>query len=226
MQSEQINELATALVNAQSSFEAVNKGRTATIPTKSGGSYSYSYADLGDIVKIVLPTLKENGLAFVQLPAAIDGLPALTTMLLHVSGQWISETMLLHIDKADAQGQGSAITYARRYALSALLGIVTETDDDGAKATETQRERRTQTGEISKEIETILQGAEADPSDNFLNSLAKQYLERGTLTGKQISSGVTAAQKVLDARTSFRAAPTAPERAPFDPTFSPEEERF
>jgi len=140
MQSEQIDQLATALIKAQSNFQPVNQGKTARIPTESGGEYSYSYADLGDIVKIVSPTLKEYGLAFSQTPTSINGLPALTTILMHTSGQWISDTMLLHIDKDDAQGQRSAMTYARRYALSTLLGIVTETDDDGAKAVRTRRE--------------------------------------------------------------------------------------
>jgi hypothetical protein len=87
-------------------------------------------------------------------------------MLLHSSGEWImQEGIVLKMDKQTAQGAGSAITYGRRYMLSAMLGIASEDDDDGnidaknnTKQPE-QKHRQTQPGiytEISKEISTAI----------------------------------------------------------------------
>jgi hypothetical protein len=58
----------------------------------------------------------------------------LTTSLIHKSGQWIESEMPLHLPKQDPQGQGSAVTYARRYAYMAILGLVADDDDDGNAA--------------------------------------------------------------------------------------------
>lgn len=191
MQSDTIGELAKALVKAQSQFEAIKKGKTADIPIKSGGSYSYAYADFGSIVQTVLPVLKENGLAYTQFPSAINELPALTTTLLHESGEWISETMLLHIAKDDAQGQGSAITYARRYALSAVLGIVTEVDDDGATASHqgaTSKQNAAvdaETGEIDPRIAVILASAESSTQGPLVD-IAEKYKKYGKLSEAQL----------------------------------------
>lgn len=192
--SESTIELTKALVKAQSAFPPILKAKQATIPTKSGGVYSYAYADLGDVVNGVLPVLERNGLAYLQLPAVANGLPALTTVLLHESGEWIAETMLLHIDKADAQGQGSALTYARRYALSAMLGIVTETDDDGARAA-----RRHERANGREDVETIkagLFGVSKDPTER--KQFVLDVLGRETLASLEELDEVEA-KVVLDA---------------------------
>jgi hypothetical protein len=130
--SDSIVELATALSNAQSSFPVVTKKRTANV-----GQYQYDYADLADIVREVTPTLAANGLAVAQSPSInTDGVATLCTMLLHNSGEWLSDEMPLPPGANTPQGVGSAITYARRYALGAMLGIVTDDDEDGALATQ------------------------------------------------------------------------------------------
>lgn len=134
-QSESLSSLGAALAEAQSKFPPVLKTKTAKIDKKAGGFYTYNYADLGDVLKTVGNTLKDNGLAVTQLPATIDGKHALATRLLHSSGEWIEETMLIPITSSDPQSLGSAITYARRYALCSVLGIAAEEDDDGAAST-------------------------------------------------------------------------------------------
>jgi hypothetical protein len=78
--------------------------------------------------------LNKHGLAIMQAPTHIDSVPALATTLLHVSGESISWTMPLRLAKDDMQGLGSAVTYARRYAWGALLGISEQEDDDGEVA--------------------------------------------------------------------------------------------
>lgn len=138
--SEELGELAGALALAQAEMPAVDKKKTAKL-----GSYSYKYADLADVVNIASKVLGKHGLSISQHPESdVDGKPVLTTVLLHKSGQFLKSSIPLLITKMDAQSQGSAITYARRYAYGALTGVVTDDDDDGKAATESETKQRQQ----------------------------------------------------------------------------------
>ena len=133
--SEQVDQLAAALVAAQGEFPTVTKGKVARVPTRGGGEYSYRYADLPDVLAAVQPVLTRHGLSVVGLPDTTEGgRPALTTRLLHASGQWIEATVELFMPQETPQGQGSAITYARRYGLCGALNIAADEDDDAAAA--------------------------------------------------------------------------------------------
>ncbi len=133
--SEHTDKLAAALAEAQGKLPIVPKLHMAEIPTKNGGSYRYAYADLGDIVEASRPILAELGLAVLQMPGWEDGRDVLDTRVTHQSGQWVEGTMRLLVpDAATPQAQGSAVTYARRYAYCAALGIVADADDDGSLA--------------------------------------------------------------------------------------------
>ena len=127
--SDSIADLAEALTNFQKSIPVIPKDKTAKI-NSSKGSYSYKYADLGSIWDKIRGPLADNGLSVLQSPTTLQSDPALTTIVMHKSGQWIEDTMQLKIMQDSPQGQGSAITYARRYMLSAMLGIVTDDDTD------------------------------------------------------------------------------------------------
>jgi arginyl-tRNA synthetase len=140
-----IAELSKALSTFQKSAPKIVKDKKGEIQMKSGGKYGYKYADLATIWdKIRLP-LSENSLSVIQSPTSINGQPALTTMISHESGEWIEDTMQLKITQDTPQGQGSAITYARRYMLCALLGIVADDDTDAM-------EHRTLTGIQKKRL--------------------------------------------------------------------------
>lgn len=124
--SETIAELATALSKFQG--EITNPANTKTVST---GSFSYKYSPLDEILSLIRPLLSNNGLSLIQAPVMQDGMVGVTTTLLHKSGEWMEfEPILLKLDKQSAQGAGSAITYSRRYAISAILGISSEDDDD------------------------------------------------------------------------------------------------
>lgn len=127
--SDQINELAAALVIAQPTFKPA-------LMDSVNPFFKSKYADLGAVWDAVQEGLTANGLTVTQFPDAIGSDPALTTILLHKSGQWISATYPLIVSYKDesAQGYGSAITYAKRYALAAVLGVIADTDDDGNAA--------------------------------------------------------------------------------------------
>ena len=111
--SESIKELATALCKFQGAVEKVRKSETNPF-------FKSKYADLSSILDVIRIPLSENGLSFVQFPKDKNGLE---TMLMHTSGEWMSATYEMKPTKDDPQGLGSAITYQRRYALGAILGL-------------------------------------------------------------------------------------------------------
>ena len=124
--SQSIKELATALCKFQSAVETIKK--TAVNPF-----FKSKYASLADILDVIRQPLTDNGLSFVQFP---KGKYCLETMLMHVSGEWISESYEMQPTKNDPQGAGSVITYQRRYALGAILGLNIDEDDDGNKGSQ------------------------------------------------------------------------------------------
>jgi len=103
-----------------------------------GQNRNYKYADLASVMNAAAPALEANGLSVVQRPMPSEKGVCIQTMILHSSGEWISDGGLhLPMQKIDPQGAGSSITYARRYGLAAMLGIVQD-DDDAASATALQ----------------------------------------------------------------------------------------
>jgi hypothetical protein len=124
--------IAAAIVAFQKDMPTVLKEKTATVPTKSGGQYSYTYADLADVMENAAPVLTQHGLAFISHPEFSEGRPMLVGVLLHESGETVEGT--LPLTGTTDQAMGSSLTYARRYLLGCLTGIVTDNDDDGAHA--------------------------------------------------------------------------------------------
>lgn len=131
--SESIKELASALSKAQAKFTNIFKSNTAKITTKSGSSYTYSYADLAELLDMVREPLSANGLSIMQFSDTVENKISITTLLLHMSGEFIENELKLPIVETGnnaIQAIGSSITYGRRYELSAILGIASEKDDD------------------------------------------------------------------------------------------------
>jgi hypothetical protein len=121
-----VGELAKALAAAQAELEPAK--RDATNP-----HFRSKYADLSACWDAVRAPLARHGLAVSQLPSLDGDVVRLTTMLLHTSGEFIGSDAAVRIAKHDAPSVGSALTYLRRYSLSAIVGLSTE-DDDGASA--------------------------------------------------------------------------------------------
>ncbi|MDH4327463.1 MAG: ERF family protein [Nitrospira sp.] len=130
MQSSTIAELAKAIAKAQSELKPVKKETINPF-------YGKKYADLASVWEALAP-FHANGIAITQMPypPEREGFIGITTQLSHISGEWIAGQLELPIGKPDAQGAGSAITYARRYALGCMTGVVTEEDDDGNTASQ------------------------------------------------------------------------------------------
>lgn len=126
--SDSIKNLALALGNAQVAMPVAKKG-------KENPFFKSKYASLDVVMPLALETLTKQDLTVMQMVSNIDGQSALTTIIMHgPSGEFISSDQPLLLPKEDPQGQGSAITYARRYALMSAIGMVADEDDDGNKA--------------------------------------------------------------------------------------------
>lgn len=138
MQSETIGKLADALAKAQGEMRAVTKGRTARIASAKG-NYSYNYADLADVIETARDVLAKHALAVVQTyDTTADGI-FLATTLAHDSGEWMRSLLPVANPGGKPQELGSAMTYMRRYAYTAIIGMAAEEDDDGAAANNTPK---------------------------------------------------------------------------------------
>lgn len=133
-QSQSISELAKALVKFQGELKPVKREHENPF-------FKAKYADLAAIWDAIREPLSKNGLAVVQANHPNDGGVILETMLIHISGEWIKSIVKMHPNKNDPQSFGSCQTYARRYGLSAMLGIATEDDDDANAASASPKEK-------------------------------------------------------------------------------------
>ena len=131
MQSETIGALAAALAKAQGEIHPAMKDRTAKITQTAG----YEYATLTSLWESARAALSANGLAVTQVTDFdANGEIVLLTTLLHSSGEWIGGVYPIRTTDTKPQTLGSALTYARRYAFGALVGLTSDDDDDGNAA--------------------------------------------------------------------------------------------
>jgi ERF superfamily len=126
-----VSTLAAAMSRVQAKIHSARKD-------KSNPHFRSRYADLGSVWEACREQLTAEGFAVLQLTHGTPDVPAVTTILLHSSGEWVRSTLRLRPVKIDPQGVGSALTYARRYALSAMVGVVADDDDDGNSASTRQ----------------------------------------------------------------------------------------
>lgn len=138
--------LAAALAKAQLVTKSAPKDHTAEVTMKSGGKYTYAYADLAGVWEAGREPLGSNGLSLIQSPSlSASGCLEMTTMLLHASGEWVIGRLTnFPVPDKTPQGVGTAITYARRYTMGAMVGVVSEEDDDGGNAGKPKARRQDQ----------------------------------------------------------------------------------
>lgn len=122
-----IGALAEAMAKAQGAMQNPPKNKTVTVKTRDRGSYEFSYATLDTIMDTIRKPLTDNGLSIIQMPGGI----CVETRIMHASGEWIAaRTPIKAREGCSAQEYGSAVTYAKRYALASMLGIAADEDDD------------------------------------------------------------------------------------------------
>ncbi len=125
--SESLAHLAAALAKAQAAVKPALK-------TETNPFFKTRYADFASVLDACEDALDANDLALIQAPISTPEGIGVETMLLHASGEWLAQEFVLPLSKHDAQGGGSAVTYARRYALEGFLRIRREDDDGNAAA--------------------------------------------------------------------------------------------
>ena len=190
-QSENITDLATALCLAQAQMGGAVKD-------SNNPFFKSSYADLTSIIKVIKKPLSDNGLSFVQLPITSEGGKGVgvITMLMHNSGQWLQGEYLLPMDKITPQGAGSCLSYSRRYALQALLGIPAVDDDSeaamfrGQPAAQEPPQKRVSKTLVQSVVALVISSQASEETSELVEALAeldeieKQVIWK-QLTGKQ-----------------------------------------
>jgi len=154
-QSDELNELFTALAKAQAEIQPVKTNQKNPF-------FKADYANLKSIVEAARPALTKHGLSVIQLMESCNGDGQfMITKLCHTSGQWIESRLKLQPVKPDVQTLGSYITYVRRYLYASLIGVVTtDEDDDGATASNTTGSKPSYiTAQQVEMIEKALEGS-------------------------------------------------------------------
>lgn len=195
-QSDNLDQLAKALSEAQKEMPVVAK-------EKLNPFFKSNYADLSAVVQTCSPIITKHGLSVSQFPDFDGEHDLLTTRLLHESGQWLEASMRLIPVKQDPQSQGSAISYARRYAYCACLGVVADEDDDGNAASRPSGSHQTQqspttkpttsksepdTGREMRGLFAILNGIKTLKEDGARHKWASEVLGREVTTFSGIGS--------------------------------------
>ena len=163
MQSEQINELVTALSKAQGEI-------TPAVKDSLNPHFKSKYADLGSVWDACRLPLTKNGLAVIQTTELIQDRLTVITTLAHSSGQWMKSHLPVLSATNTPQALGSALTYMRRYALSAITGVAPGDDDDGQAA---MSQPKTQI--IPKKA--LVNAEQAANLDELLSQCNSKYLE-------------------------------------------------
>ena len=136
--SETIGHIAEALAKAQGEMESPKKDREVEVQPKQREDktwpqkYKFKYATFDAVLAVSKPTLSKYGIALIQTAGSSGGNVTITTRLIHGgSGEWIEETIGAAAEGRGLQALGSTLSYLKRYALTAMLGLAADEDDDG-----------------------------------------------------------------------------------------------
>lgn len=189
-----INEIAAALSKAQGAMGGAVKD-------SANPFFKSKYADLESVWQACRAPLASNGLAVVQTVNAGELGIGITTMLTHTSGQWIKDTMIIHPKDDSPQALGSAVTYARRYALAAIAGVY-QTDDDGESAQgrhkdEDQKVERATHTKAAEYAERIIKAVQ-DGNENLMWEIHEE------LNPEPIFYGLVGTKMPVPVRRSFK----------------------
>ena len=175
--------LLTAILAVQGEVGTLFKDKVATVPTKSGGQYQYRYIALDAIVEQVGPILNKHGLIWMTFPQnGANGHPSLRYVLQHAAtGEKVEDEMpLLLGPNQTPQGMGSALTYARRYSLCAVLNLVADDDDDAQASAQQQQKAGAAArakANMGEEERTLLAEAEALYEAHHKGTLPQQRFD-------------------------------------------------
>lgn len=187
LESANVHLLVRALLLAQPEFPVIQPRKVAKIPTRNGGSINFNYADLADVLLAVQPVLRKHHLLLTHphgMVVAPTGGVAVTSRVLHESGQWMAAVMV-HPLEPDAKAMGALTTYYRRYTTCALLGISPDEDIDAPDRMEEQlaareRKRQQQKSALTHKAE------DEDQSKDQTKPPAPQWMEEKVIVDHEI----------------------------------------
>lgn len=177
--SEIINELAIAMSKAQSEMKPA-------IKDLSNSHFKNRYSTITSVWESIRAPLTRNGLTVWQDITTCDKTVSVTTKVVHASGQWVEfGPLTIPLAKFDAQGVGSATSYAKRYALCAAIGIVSDDDDDGESASAPIRQKGEETKPSIKinqpmivQLNDLLELCDQEYKTKFFNLIEQKYGQR------------------------------------------------
>lgn len=167
-------------IKACAAFVKAQAGFGAALKTHTNPAFKSRYADLGACVEAVIDALNSNGLALMQIPLECESGVMVETLFIHESGEILSGGKFrAPVSKQDAQGYGSATTYARRYGLMAACGIAPEDDDGNAAAKATRQPAAKPTAPVDPIAEIIagVNRGDADGAAGYLATLDAPALD-------------------------------------------------
>lgn len=174
----------TAMARFQAQIPPIQKRQVAKVQTKGGANFTYHYADLGDIVTAIRAPLAACELSLSFDTALKDGMLTVIASVHHAQGHSSSSTFAVPLDRearmSPSQAMGSALTYARRYAMCAALGIVTAEDDDDAQTTQPAprtADRRPPQGQAPATAPTTARPTAAAPTPAAAGGAPQQITE-------------------------------------------------
>jgi len=194
--SESIKNLASAQVKVQQEIKDIGK---------DSQGYGYNYTSYDALVKYLRPLLTKYGLSFVQMPVGNDGEIGVQTIYMHTSGEWITSVVKSPIENAKGmntyQSVGAAITYFRRYSLSAFVGIASDEDNDATtvkvEETPVPKPKPTPAKESIKKVNTvpvsqtdsvILRGMLKELGDANVSELVQEGLKTGSVNANNVEA--------------------------------------
>lgn len=194
--SESIKELATALAKAQGEMDGAKKDAVNPF-------FKARYADLASVIDAIREPMSRNGLSHMQFPRVIvqeDGkLVEVETLIMHTSGEFVSEILALPIVKYDPQELGKLITYCKRYGLQAALGVPSEDDDGNAANDRGQKKEAEKNGrDIKTDALAILRPAAAKGTVYLEAAWKNITQEQRTLCKAELPGLKEQAQKVTE----------------------------
>lgn len=161
-----IASLASALAKAQAKLK--NPHFDSTNP-----HFKSKFASLAAVREAVIPVLSQHGLSLSQWPVSNGNYAGCVTLLAHDSGEWLEETFTIPIDKANAHGYASAVTYAKRISMQSVASVVGDEDDDGNAAVESKPVSQISGAALNKEAYDSLEEDEKAWIDDLAYRVTK-----------------------------------------------------
>ncbi len=190
-------------------YSAIIKARPEIAPiARTKSARNYKYATLDSVIELLSLVLPKHGLGWIQTLSTEDGQPILVTRMIHESGEWIEDAMVLPQTKLngganESQELGASITYFKRYALSAIFGIATDDDTDGVAEVRERKQQVKANARAARETETPTMPTDPTQAGNLVElvqstgdaAIDKAILERVTqkYKGQQLFTQKTVA---------------------------------